>query len=119
MTHDCSLDLRVARLKAGLTEADVCHLLDSKPARLADLENTGQELSLSEARLLALIYNRDFTQFFNPSFEACISDLAARFENLPTPIALPTDDGQHTAFNRLFTLSVLAERLTDHRRQYD
>lgn len=109
MTHDLSLDLKVARLKAGLTQADLAHLLGCHKNRICQIEKRNRPLTLREACTMSLALNRRFYELFTLEFDASLDDLGPRLETLPEPKA--NDDH---VFNRLYTLSALAERLNVH-----
>lgn len=106
MTHDLSLDLKVARLKAGLTQADLAHLVGCHKNRICQIEKRNRPLSLREACTMSLALNRTFNELFSLEFEAALEELDLRLGELP----VPEFDEAHT-FNRLVTLSALAERV--------
>ena len=115
MSHDLCLDLRVARQQAGLTQADCAHLLGVNKNRMTRLEKHGRTLSLPEACQLTLILNREFRSLFALEFNAALEALEPRLETLPASGA-EDDPG---SFNRLYTLSALAERIaTFNERRY-
>lgn len=107
MSHDLSLDLRVARQQAGLSQRDCAHLLGAQKNRISRIEKHGSPPTLREACQLALIFNRRFHQLFALEFDAALDAMEPTLETLPTPSG---DDP--ASFNRLYTLSALAERIT-------
>ncbi len=109
MTHDLSLDLKVARLKAGLTQADLAHLLGCHKNRISQIEKHNRPLTLREAVTMTLTLNRKFHDLFTLEFDAVLEELGPRLATLPEPSA-----GENHVFNRLYTLSALAERLNVH-----
>jgi DNA-binding XRE family transcriptional regulator len=107
MNHDLSLDIKVARLKAGLTQSDCVHLLGVQKNRMSQIEKKGKAPTLREAVLLSIILNRRFDEIFTLEQDAAFAELAPRLESLPDP----EKSDPHT-FNRIYTLSAVAERVT-------
>ena len=108
MSHDLSLDLRVARQQAGLSQRDAAHLLAIHPNRLSRIEKHGAPPKLREAVQLSLVYKREFRSLFALEFEASLAALEQTLSTLPDP----TNPDDPAAFNRLYTLSALAERIS-------
>lgn len=106
MKTDLTLDLKVARRKAGLTHSDCAHLLSLDRSSVSRLERGERLPSLEEACRLALIYNRPLDSLVVALKHQAAHDLGGRLSSLPKP---PTK--WISTFNRQHTLSSLAERL--------
>lgn len=107
MTKEFILDLKVARRKAGLTQADYSHLLGRSRSVAGQLE-TGKRLpNLKEICALSLIYGRTFESLFSAVFAQARHELAENLASLPD-----VQSTQASTFNRSSSLDALAERLT-------
>ncbi|WP_371229916.1 helix-turn-helix transcriptional regulator [Roseovarius sp. 2305UL8-3] len=106
MSTQFAQDLRLARRKAGLTQGDLAHLLDSHQSFVSDLENGKQRPSLEQIIELSLIYGRSFESFFATVMTERRTHLKKRCKTLPDP-------GKQTAhtFNRDGSLAKLQRRL--------
>jgi transcriptional regulator with XRE-family HTH domain len=106
MSTQFALDLRLARRKAGYTQGDVAHLLDTHQSVVSDLEKGKQRPSLEQIIELSLIYGRSFESFFGAVMAERQEQLSVRLGSLPDP-------GKTTAhtFNRDGSLSKLKQRL--------
>ncbi len=108
MTKEFILDLKVARHKSGLTQADCSHLLGGSRSKAAQLE-AGQRLpTLKEICALSLIYGRSFESLFGDIFVEVRRELAENLSSLPE-----LKYTQASTFNRSATLDALAQRLSD------
>jgi transcriptional regulator with XRE-family HTH domain len=108
MYHQFSLELRAARRKAGLTQADCGHLLGGSARIAKQLEEGQRAPSLTEICTLSLIFGRSFEAFFGEVMPRLRSELSDRLATLPQPKA------EHAStYNRSATLDRLAERLAD------
>lgn len=107
MSTQFAHDLRLARRKAGYTQGDLAHLLDSHQSIVSDLEQGKQRPSLEQIVELSLIYGRSFESFFGEIMAERRSDLSHRLDSLPA-------SGKTTAhtFNREGSLVRLRQRLT-------
>ncbi|MCE8534746.1 helix-turn-helix transcriptional regulator [Ruegeria pomeroyi] len=108
MYHQFSLELRTARRKAGLTQADCGYLLGGSASIVKQLEDGRRAPSLEEICTLSLIFGRSFEAFFGEVLPQLREELSDRLGNLPHPKA------EHAStYNRQRTLEGLAERLAD------
>lgn len=100
------MDLKVARRKSGLTQADCAHLLGVHRSKISHLERGEIEPSLQEVCVLALIYDRSVENLFSSVFHDLYGDLEERLT------AMPTARGNWVGrFNRARTLERLASQL--------
>jgi len=106
MSTQFALDLRLARRKAGYTQADVAHLLSSHQSLVSELEQGHRRPSLEQIIELSLIYARSFESFFGDLLAERQLALQDRLGRLP---ALGRDTA-HT-FNRTSSLARLKRRL--------
>ena len=108
MRTQFAFDLRLARKKAGYTQADIAHLLSSHQSVVSDLERSQVRPTLEQIIELSLIYGRSFESFFAEMMSSCSSTLSKRLERLPS-------QSRHTAhtFNRSGSLSRLKHRLAN------
>ena len=106
MTTQFALDLRLARRKAGYTQADLAHLINTKQSVVSDYERGTLRPTLDQIVALSLIYGRSFESFFSMVMDEQRTALQNRLASLPDP-------GQTTAhtFNRDGSLARLAHRL--------
>ena len=106
-----ALDLKAARRKAGLLQADCAHLIGVHPSRISLIENGRARPSLFEIATLSVVYGKPIESLLAPLMEDVIRCLVDRLASLP---AAPK--GRRGTFNRAHTLSQLAirlEKLTD------
>lgn len=108
MRTQFSADLRLARRKAGYTQADVAALLCDHQSVVSELENGSQRPNLEQIITLSLIYGRSFEAFFAEVMEDCTRRLRRRAKHLPNNVR----DTAHT-FNRQASLKALHERLAN------
>ena len=108
MHHDFSLDLRAARRKAGLTQADCGHLLGGSAKIIRQLEDGQRAPTLTEICTLSLIFGRSFESYFAGLMPDLREALSERLARLPHP-----KETYAATFNRNATLETLAERLAD------
>lgn len=101
------MDLKVARRKSGLTQADCAHLLGVHRSKISHLERGEIEPSLREVCALAFIYGRSVEDLFGCVFHDLHGDLEERLA------AMPTARGNWIGrFNRARTLERLGRELT-------
>ena len=106
MTNEFALDLKVARKKAGLTQADCAHLLSVDQARISLLERGKAKPSMRELGLFSVIFGRPFERLFSGLVVEAAHELSGRLSSVPTcPRHWPA------RLNRSHTLENLAERL--------
>lgn len=114
MSTDFSLELRLARRKAGLTQSDVAHLLNAPQSTVSRLEKNRTQPTIEQVVTLSLIYGRSFECLFAEIVKSARRDLS---ERLP---ALPDDVRQHVGtFNRASSLARLSDRLATEPMEYD
>ncbi|MFD1156818.1 helix-turn-helix transcriptional regulator [Roseovarius aestuarii] len=106
MSTQFAHDLRTARRKAGLTQDDLAHLLDTHQSAVSDLETGKQRPGLYEIIELSLIYGRSFESFFEEVLAERRKLLRRRLKTLPD-LKKPTAD----TFNRASSLERMKERL--------
>ena len=111
MTSQFSVDLRLARRKAGLTQTDCAHLAGMQQTRFSDLERGRKEPTLRELCILSTILNRRFEGLYADLVDEARDHLRDRLSTLPrhARIYVPT-------FNRAHTLKRLRRDLAA---QYD
>lgn len=108
MFKDFALDLRVARRKSGLSQADCAHLLGVHTPRISRLESGKALPSLPQISRLSIIYGRTFERLFSAIVADARRDLRERLASMPEAPRkwLPR-------FNRDNTLRALSDRLND------
>lgn len=107
MIDDFSLELKVARRKAGLSQKDCAHLLGVHASRVSLLESGKAVPTINQMCRLSLIYGRSFENLFGGVMEDARRDLRRRMHAMPDA---PTR--WLGRFNRENTLRALAHRLT-------
>lgn len=107
MSTQFSLDLRLARRKAGFTQKDIASLLSSHQSLVSDLERGRERPTLEQIIELSLIYGRSFDSFFEELMGDCQTRLLKRLERLPTAHKRTA----HT-YNRSASIKRLKRRLT-------
>ncbi|ANK80036.1 MAG: hypothetical protein TEF_12595 [Rhizobiales bacterium NRL2] len=112
MQNELSLDLRVARRQAGLTQADCGHLLGIDASRVSKIEKGKRQLLPLDMCALALIYGRPMDSLYAPLIREAEVRIGERFPTLPAPPSRWAG-----TFNRQQTLSALAERLEASQRR--
>ncbi|WP_108813235.1 helix-turn-helix transcriptional regulator [Loktanella sp. Alg231-35] len=110
MRTQFSADLRLARRKAGYTQADVAALLCDHQSVVSELEDGTTRPDLTQIITLSLIYGRSFEAFFAEMMEDCTRRLKRRLKHLPSNVRQTV----HT-FNRGASLKALHERLANPR----
>jgi len=98
-------DLCAARRKAGLSQRDLCILLELGSQDVAALEEGVKPPTIEQMCRLSIIYNRSFTQVYQGIMQ---SAREALFRNLPD---LP-EVAKEANFNRDNTLKRLDRELT-------
>lgn len=99
-------DLRLARRKAGYTQADVAHLLAASQSLVSDLEQGNWRPTLDQIIDLSLIYGRSFETFFGDLLTRRQKVLRRRLKRL----SKTAQNSVHT-FNRDRSLTQLRKRL--------
>jgi len=106
MIYEYALDLRVARRKAGLTQADCGHLLGVDPSRISKLEAGKSTPSIVELSVLCLVFN-------SPPSNVCEAIAASHALSLKERLASMPEcpENWRDQYNRRSTLNALADRL--------
>ncbi len=103
-------DLRLARRKAGYTQADIAVMMSVHQSMVSDLEGGTVRPDLEQIITLSLIYGRSFEAFFAEAMTDCTKRLKQRIARLPKDVR----ETAHT-FNRTSSLKQLHERLANPR----
>ncbi|MEJ8574147.1 helix-turn-helix transcriptional regulator [Microbaculum marinum] len=103
-------DLKTARRRSGLSQADCGHLLGIAKRRVSAFESGKVLPSVPEICSLSLIFGRTFESLFSSVFLEVRTELRARLATMPSQAS-----GWLGRFNRRHTLNTLAERLEDSR----
>lgn len=107
MTTQFSLELRVARKNAGLTQYDVAHLLSTKQSNVSRFEKGSRMPNQEQLIKLSLIYGKSFENLYAKMVHDARRALLTQLETLPDEKAGRTS----STFNRPETLERLRERL--------
>ncbi|MGX9355016.1 helix-turn-helix transcriptional regulator [Roseobacteraceae bacterium S113] len=108
MSSQLALDLRLARKKAGYTQDDLAHLLNTHQTVVSQLEHGKRRPSLTEIIDLSLVYGRSFENFFAEVLAERKKHLSIRLSTLPTP-----GRKAMSTFNRPGSLARLKRRLAE------
>ena len=108
MSSQLALDLRLARKKAGYTQAELAHLLVTHQTVVSQLEHGKRRPDLLQIIDLSLIYGRSFESFFAELMAERKQQLRKRLATLPEP-------GRQamSTFNRPSSLARLKRRLAE------
>jgi len=107
MSYDFALDLRVARRKAALTQADLAHILGVTYTRISRLESGKTPPTAVELSILCLAFDGDIARLYDKIIKAEATALGTRLGSMPTcPKSWPNWR------NRVHTLNAIAERLS-------
>lgn len=106
MITEFALDLRHARRKSGLSQAEVAHLVAINQATYSRFEHGSLSPSVEQLCALALIYGRSFTSYFERIADAQKPGLRKRLSELK-----PKERPTVRIFNRARTLEKLRRRL--------
>ena len=110
MSNTFALDLRVARKKSGLTQADLAYLLGASRGKVSHLERGGTLPTVRDICTLSMVYGKSFESLFAPVFEEVARKLNDRLSSLPD-----APKGWLGRFNRQNTLSKLAAQISERR----
>ena len=108
MSSQFALDLRLARKKAGYTQGDVAHLLDTHQSIVSDLERGHVRPNLEQIITLSLLYGRSFESLFAEVMDERRHHLSVRLGTLPAP-----ERRTASTFNRPGSLARLKRNLTN------
>ncbi|EHK57088.1 helix-turn-helix domain-containing protein [Allomesorhizobium alhagi] len=106
MIYEYALDLKVARRKSGLSQADCGHLLGVDPSRISKLEAGKSAPTLVELSILCLVFNTPPNTLCDCILMSLASALNERLASMPE-----CPDNWRDRFNRLGTLNSLAEKV--------
>lgn len=114
MIKDFALDLKVARRKSGLTQADCAHLMGKSSSKVCQLEKGYRTPGLKEICTLSLIYGKSFESLFGAIFTDIRKELTENLAMLPNP-----SEGWSGSLNRKHTLDRLERDLAAHIEGHD
>ncbi len=106
MIDDFPGDLRVARRKSGLSQADCGHLINASTDQVGKIERGIRLPTLRETIALSVLYGRSFESLHGPMMRDIRRQIMARLDTLP--------DGPRNhpdALRRGRTLETLSHRL--------
>ena len=106
MGMNFALDIKVARRRSGLSQADVGHLLGIHRTRVSKLERGRYTPSANELASLSLIYGRRFPDLGNRAMPEICKALSEQLATLPN-----RSDYASGLTNKAQTLNALAEKL--------
>ena len=112
MSKAFALDLRVARKKSGLSQADLAHLLGASRAKISHLERGVTVPTVRDVCTLSMVYGRSFESLFGIVFDEVARQLGNRLSTLPD-----APRGWLGRFNRRNTLDQLAARISERHEQ--
>ena len=112
MSNSFALDLKVARKKSGLTQADLAHLLGASRGKISHLERGDSIPTVRDICTLSMVYGKSFESLFAPVFKEITKKLNGRLSSLPD-----APKGWLGRFNRRNTLSKLATRINERSAQ--
>lgn len=114
MSDEFIYDLRVARRKSGLTQADCGHLIGASPHQISDIERGLRPPTLRETHALMLLFGRSFESLHGPLVRALRRELMQKIETLPDmPSDTPDVQRRQHTLERL-THRLLVENQADH-----
>jgi transcriptional regulator with XRE-family HTH domain len=109
MINDFALELKVARRKAGLSQADCAHLLGVHPSKVSLLESGKVLPSIRHICRLSEMYGRSFESLFSDIFNDARRDLRRQLHTMPEAPRRWLGE-----FNRENTLRALEHRLNSN-----
>jgi len=107
MGYEFGLDLRVARRRAALTQADCAHLLGTDQPRISKFEAGTAMPSVVELSILYLLFDRSLGKTSDQILASMRDELLGRLANIPD--CPPAWRDRRTRFQ---TLGDLAEKLS-------
>jgi len=108
MVHKFGLDLRVARKRAALTQADCAHMLGSDQPRISKFEAGKAMPTMVELSVLYLLFGQSLGRVSEEIVASRRDDLLGRLASIPD--CPPAWRDRQTRFR---TLAALADRLAD------
>jgi transcriptional regulator with XRE-family HTH domain len=106
MINDFALELKTARRKAGLSQADCAHLLGVHPSKISLLESGRVLPSIRHICRLSVMYGRSFESLFGDIFNDARRCVRKQLHLMPEAPRRWLGN-----FNRENTLRALANRL--------
>lgn len=106
MSYKFGLDLRVARRRAALTQADCAHLIGSDQPRISKFERGVATPSVVELSVLFLLFDKSLGRMSEEIVASLRDELLSRLASIPD--CPPAWRDRQTRFG---TLGSLAERL--------
>jgi len=106
MVYEFGLDLRVARRRAALTQADCAHLLGTDQPRISRFEKGTATPSVAELSVLYLLFDRSLGKVSEEIVGRMRDELLNRLASIPD--CPPAWRDRQTRFQ---TLGALAEKL--------
>ena len=107
MVYQFGLDLKVARRRSALTQADCAHLLGIDQPRISKFEAGTAVPSVVELSILCLIFNRPIGGMSQEIVISVGSSLQERLASMP-----PCPETWHDREHRLRTLGLIAQKLS-------
>lgn len=108
MTTQFAFDLRLARRRAGLTQADCAHLMGIQQSRISELESGEKSPSAHELCVLSIILDRRFEGYISDELSQLTNALGPRLTSLPRLKRISA-----STFNRHRTLERLRHLMRD------
>lgn len=106
MRHHHAINIRVARLRLGLTQADMAHLLDTSQPRVSRIESGEYRPTIREVCKLCIILDMPLTELYGHTAEGAVQQLEQRLPSIPDAPAI-----WRSRKRRLDTLASLRFRL--------
>ena len=109
MKHHYALNLKVLRLRLGLTQTDTAHLLGISQPRMSRIEAGIQEPTIKEMCSLCIIYDVPVTKLYGVTATSAVGAIGRRLKTISKPALLAADSKR-----RAYSLSALSQRLRAH-----
>ncbi len=106
MIEEFACDLKVARRKSGLTQADCAHLLGVDASKVSNLEAGKCIPTVPEICALSVIYGRSFESLFSEILEDARRTIRERLVEMPV-----SRSRFMGSFNRTKTIEALQKHL--------
>jgi len=109
MKEKIPLDLRVTRIRSGLSNRDLSHLLDCNKERVSKLEHGKARITAAELIALGVIYGQTAEVMFRETIQSIMTGLKEQLASMPQQ---PSNWSKHERA-RSYTLNGLAFRLNN------
>ena len=106
MKHHYALNLRVHRLRLGLTQTDAAHLLGVSQPRMSRIEAGIQEPTVKEMCSLCIIYDAPITALYRITAASAAGSIERRLKTVPKQALVAADSKR-----RATSLSMLKTQL--------